>query len=254
MKKYSILTLFLSIALGVLSALCIAATALLCTAGISSEIYTEKKTSSVHVSELEETYDYGEGYIKSIVWVSDRTLSYLGSLQSISPSQHWSGEDDNLRLDLNLANSPIVSSNGKKYSSASNASEQTKPKYMIITVGLDNGVGYCTEEKFKEYYSRLIESVKEASPDTRIMLQSILPVSRSVEKDSPSISNDRIRQVNIWICDLSRELSLRYLDTHSALTDEHGYLNEKFDSGDGVALNEAGCLAMLDYVRTHGYK
>ncbi len=255
MKKLKKTTIYLTVTIGLLSALCIAGAVLLCIAGVSPNMYSEEQPTPDIGSELETTFDYGDGYIKSIVWVGDRTLSSLAALrEEISHSQLWLGEDGSLRLDYNLSTTPVIASSEKKYSSVSDAAKEAKPKYMVITVGLDNGVGYCTEEKFKEYYARLIDTVKEASPDTGIILQSVFPISRTAQKDSPSISNDRIRQVNLWISVLAAEMSVRYLDTHSALTDEKGYLKQEYDSGDGITLNEAGYGAMLEYVRTHGYK
>ncbi len=254
MKKFNIISLCTMIALGAVSALCITATVFLCIAGVSEDIYSEAQAKTQIGAELEATYDYGDGYIKSMVWVGDRTISPLKNHLDIAPSQLWLGEDGSLRLDYNLASTPVVASNDKKYSSIALAAEEIRPKYMLITVGLDNGVGYCTEEKFKEYYARLIDTVKEASPDTMIILQSVLPVSKAVEKESPSISNDRIGEVNHWICELGGELSVRYLNTHSALVDEKGYLKQEYDSGDGITLNASGYAAMLEYVRTHGYK
>ena len=255
MKKKNLTAICLIVAVAVMSVSCIVATILLCIAGVSPDIYSEKEPTSVQGSELSKTYDYGDGYIKSIIWVGDKTLSQLSACcPSIDPSQLLCGEDGSLRLDYNLSTTPVLIANEKKYASVAKAAEEIKPKYMIITVGLENGVGYCTEEKFKEYYSNLIESVKESSPDTKIILQSVFPVSRSVEKANPSVSNDRIRQVNSWINSLSTELSVRYLNTHSTLTDEKGFLKQEYDSGDGMTLNESGYGAMIEYVKTHGYK
>ena len=47
---------------------------------------------------------------------------------------------------------------------------------------------------------------------------------------------------------------MRYLHTAEVLKDKSGALDAKYDSGDGVTLNEAGYAAMLQYLRTHGYK
>ena len=255
MKKKNVTAIGFTVAIGIISACCIIATVLLCVSGVSPDIYSEKEPTSVQGSELSKTYDYGDGYIKSIIWVGDKTLSQLSACcPSIDLSQLLCGEDGSLRLDYNLSTTPVLIANEKKYASVAKAAEEIKPKYMIITVGLENGVGYCTEEKFKEYYSNLIESIKESSPDTKIILQSVFPVSRSVEKANPSVSNDRIRQVNSWINSLSTELSVRYLNTHSTLTDEKGFLKQEYDSGDGMTLNESGYGAMIEYVKTHGYK
>ena len=46
----------------------------------------------------------------------------------------------------------------------------------------------------------------------------------------------------------------RYLDTSSVLKNEDGSLKPGFDSGNGLHLNSSGYFAVIDYIRTHGYK
>ncbi len=252
MKKYNKTYGLLAIFTVVAAFACLTATVLMCIYGIRPTFNEQKNNSSS--SKLGETFDFGEGYIKSMVFVGDRTIARLDdSHPLISSSQVWSGEDGTLRLDYNLANTPILHSSDNKFYSVADAARIYKPAYMVITVGLDNGVGYCTEEKVKEYYLKLIDSIKDSSPDTKIILQSVLPVSKKAEKDNPSISNSRIREFNSWVVEVCGKASVKYLDTHSVMTDNKGALRAEFDSGDGITPNEAGYNEMLHYIRTHGY-
>lgn len=209
-------------------------------------------------SRLDKTPDYGQAYINSIIFVGDSTVANISSTELLSetfgPFQVWSGLDGELALDYNLSTSNIIFPETQKEISIPSAAEKKKPDYIVITVGVENGVPYCSEEKFKEYYTMLIESVRDSSPSTKIILQSILPVSKAAEKKDPSISNERIDNANRYIASLAEELSVRYLNTASALKGEDGRLDPRFDSGDGITLNGDGFAAMLDYIRTHGYK
>ena len=45
--------------------------------------------------------------------------------------------------------------------------------YIVVTLGTDWGVSYLEREDFKYCYSKLINALKCASPDTKIILQSI---------------------------------------------------------------------------------
>ncbi len=253
MKKYNKIYGLLAIFTVIVAFACLTSMVLMCIYGVKPTLNEQKNNASLS-AELEETYDFGEGYIKSMVFVGDRTVARLDELnQTVFSSQVWSGEDGTLRLDHNLVNTPILHSSDKKFSSVAEAARIYKPAYMLITVGLDNGVGYCTKEKVKEYYLKLIESVKDASPSTKIILQSVLPVSKKAEKEDPSISNARIREFNLWISEFCYEAAVSYLDTHSVMTDNKGALRSEFDSGDGITPNEAGYNEMLYYIRTHGY-
>ncbi len=204
---------------------------------------------------LKPTHDYGENYINSIIFVGDTTVSSMAELELLAyPHQIWSDAKGSLALDYNLSTTAIIYSDDKEGVSIASAASGIKPEYMVITVGIENGVSYCSEEKFKEYYCKLIESLKESSPQTKIILQSIFPVSKSYEKQNPELSNDRINRANLWIQEIAESESIKYLDTASILKQTNGKLNPTYDSGDGIHMNSKGFQAMLNYIRTHGYK
>ncbi len=208
-------------------------------------------------AELTETYDYGDYYVDSMVFVGDKTISAMknaGVLKDgADTKQIWSGKDGDLPLDFNASSAHIVFPYTGSEISIPNATESTRPQYMIITLGINNGIR-CSEEKFKEYYGKLIDSVKEASPDTRVILQSVFPVSKNYEKNNSGISNKKIEQANLWITELAESCGARYLNTASILKDQKGYLKQEYDSGDGIILNKDGYNAVLDYIRNHGYQ
>jgi lysophospholipase L1-like esterase len=216
---------------------------------------TDAEISTVR---LGKTPDYGQAYINNIVFLGDSTISGLSSTdlltESIGYSQIWTGEDGDLALDYNIGNTSILFPETSSPISITSAAERKKPDYIIVTVGINNGVAYCSEEKFTEYYEKLITTLKEASPSTRIILQSILPISNQAEKSLSGITNEKIGKANKWIEKIAENNSLRYLDTASVLKNTSGQLSELFDSGDGIHLNTEGFAAMLDYIRTHGYK
>lgn len=254
MKNFKAISLILSILLIALSCLCIVSLIIMCIAGVNTELFKHKEAEKPSSVGLAETFDYGEGYIKKIVFVGDRTIAPIAEMYTPSGiGGLWLGEQGTLALDYNLSSSPVTDLNGKRYASISDAAKNNTPQFLVITVGIDNGVGYCTEEKLKDYYGRLIDSIKESSPDTKIILQSVFPVSKAAHKKDSTLSKDRICQVNEWISELCTEKSVRYLDTFSALSDKNGYLLPDYDGGDGITLNKAGYDAMLNYIRTHGY-
>ena len=204
---------------------------------------------------LKPTRDYGEHYINSIIFVGDTTVSSIAVSELLAyPHQIWSGVNGHLALDYNLSTTAVVYSADNEGASIASAASIVKPEYMVITVGIENGVSYCSEEKFKEYYCKLIETIKESSPQTKIILQSIFPVSKVYEKHNPELSNERINQANLWIQEIAEGASVKYLDTASVLKQKNGKLDPTYDSGDGIHLNSKGFQAMLDYIRTHGYK
>ena len=255
MKHFAKTSILLSVLIILLAVSCISSLVLLCIKGVNISLFSKIENDDlISPNQLAQTFDYGNHYVSSIIFVADKSLSPMANKNGITKDQIWTGKSGSLPLDYNLATTSIIHSENQKGSSIADAAAIYKPQYMIIAVGLENGVGYCTEEKFKEYYIRLIKSIQESSPDTKIILQSILPVSRTAEKADPSMSNKRIDEANKYIISIAEQLGLKYLNTASALKDDNGRLNSNYDSGDGITLNEQGYKVLIQYIRTHGYK
>lgn len=207
---------------------------------------------------LEETPDYGEFYADTIIFIGDTTLYPIkdsGVLPAGSETaQVWSDESGSLPLSASIDRTEIFIPSLEKSAYIADAVSEFKPEYLLLTVGLENGVRYCTEEQFKEYYTKLIVAIKEASPDTKIIVNSIFPVSKKYEKKTQGISMGKIKDANGWLVEIAEAQGVRYLDSISALTSSKGYLKPEYDSGDGLHMNAEGYAAFMSYVRTHGYK
>lgn len=240
---------------------CLVSTIILLINGAKSDIFGHKKEpegpQSASVT-LAETTDYGQNYVNNIIFVGDTTISGLADSGMLAygsdTKQVWTGEDGDLALDFSTYKTAIVYPETGKTLTIPEAVKEKRPDYLIITLGISNGVGFCSEENFKDYYGKLISATKEASPDTKIILQSVFPISRKFEKQNSGITADKIKDANLWITELAAQNSVRYLDTTEVLQDKDGYLLQEYDSGDGLHLNSAGYNAMLSYIRTHGYK
>lgn len=128
-----------------------------------------------------------------------------------------------------------------------------KPKRAVITLGT-NSVSWRTPEKFTRLYSDLIDKILEYSPETEIVIQSIPPVSEAYEEGGSKITNKLINTFNEHLALLCRERGLKFLNTAEALKDERGYLNEKYQSGDGLHLNKSAYQIWINYFRTHSTK
>lgn len=207
---------------------------------------------------LKETPDYGANYINTIIFLGDSTISQMreaGVLyEGEGTTQIWSDADGHLPLDAKAYKTELYLPASDRTVYLTDAAAELKPDYLLITVGLENGVRYCTEEQFKDYYTRLVVAIKEASPSTHIILNSIFPVSKKYEKSTQGISKDKIDAANSWIVEIAEAQNLKYLNSAEALKNANGYLDSKYDSGDGLHLNADGYAAFFEYIRTHGYR
>lgn len=122
--------------------------------------------------------------------------------------------------------------------------EYVRPIAIVITLGV-NGCTCMSEDDFKYEYSSLVEVIKEASPDTRIILNSIYPVS----KQSTKITNQEIDIANRWIAQIARDNSVNFIDTNKILKASDGFApDDLIDSSDGIHWNRAGYKRIVEVV------
>jgi hypothetical protein len=211
-----------------------------------------------HGTTLSVTPDYGQSYIDSMIFICDSTFANIkehGLLFGGSDTrQIWTNAERDLPLEYTVDSATIIFPETNSETLITSAAQTKKPAYIVITIGINNGVPHCSANIFKEYYSKLVRSIQDASPKTKIILQSILPISKYKEENTANVSISKIDTANKWISEIAEELSVRYLDTATALKDSKGYLASDYDSGDGLHLNREGYSKVLEYIRTHGYK
>lgn len=130
------------------------------------------------------------------------------------------------------------------------ALQKASPSVLIVTVGI-NGLPAWTEETVLSYYRKLLELIRSATPDTKIVLQSVYPTAKERSPKLKAFTVDKIDRLNEWIKSLAAELSLPYLNTASVLKGADGWLVPDYHNGDGMHLNTQGFNRVLEYIIQH---
>ena len=127
----------------------------------------------------------------------------------------------------------------------------TMPKRIIISYGINQM--YSDQATFIKYYSELIDDLKAASPNSLIIIQSMLPVCYNyhIISGKPYLTNDNIDSYNVLLEQLAKDKGCKYLDTTPALKDEYNSLAPEFDSGDGLHFNPDAYKELLRYIEQH---
>jgi lysophospholipase L1-like esterase len=206
---------------------------------------------------LGETEDMGREYLDKFVFLGDSTTYGLGVYYNLGytdlvpPSQVWTPANGTLTLNQWSFTAIVYPDTGTEML-IPEAVEAKKPEYMLITLGV-NGVSFMDEEYFKSEYTNLVNAVKEKSPDTKIILNSIYPVAASYQYLG-DINNEKISAANGWIQQIAADTGVKYLDSASVLIGEDGWLPESAHNSDGMHLTGESFGKVLEYVRTHGYQ
>lgn len=201
---------------------------------------------------LAQTDDQGAVYLESFIFLGDSNTYMLAETEVLPQRQVWSTENGTLNL-ADHGSSYIV------YTAADGSTQEMliynaaaihQPQYLVINLGL-SGLTYLTEDEFKQAYTELISTIQTASPNTKIICQSILPV---IDTMSGDVQNSRIERANRWILEVAQQTGTRYLNAAELLMDDTENLRSEYAASNGVLLSEPGCQAVLYYVRTHGYQ
>lgn len=210
------------------------------------------QTSSVVLGETE---DAGQEYIDKLTFLGDSTTYGLKYYEVLSggknTTQVWTPASGTLTL-YNYATATIVFPEDGQEISIVDAVTRKQPEYLVITLGV-NGVAEMDEDWFKQDYTALVQSIQAASPNTKIICNSIYPVENDYEYIN-SINNTNIPQANEWIKAVAESTGCKYADSASVLKAEDGSLREDYGNGDGIHLNADGFNAVLEYLRTHAYQ
>ena len=204
---------------------------------------------------LAETEDMGQEYIDSMIFFGDSNTDHLRSYGMLkggrNTTQVWSPQSQTVTLNSEITNVKIIYPETGEEMTVAEAAALKKPTYLVLSLGT-NGVATLTETQFKYCYKKLITAIKQASPDTKIIVQSIYPVTSWYT----GFSNEKIDNANKWLLELAEEAGVKYVDTASVLKDSSGALKESFNSDheDGYHVNAEAYEKILQYLRTHGYK
>ncbi|NEQ20768.1 MAG: G-D-S-L family lipolytic protein [Microcoleus sp. SIO2G3] len=114
-----------------------------------------------------------------------------------------------------------------------------QPKKLFILIGInDLNQGIQVLDVVKNY-SLILRKIKDNLPNTKVFIQSVLPVN--YQKFQKNGVNDKVVELNVGLRELSKEFSYQYVDLFSAFLD----INKELDSQytiDGVHLNGQGYL------------
>lgn len=125
------------------------------------------------------------------------------------------------------------------------------PAKLYVLVGTNAIASGTADDSFLNYYGRLLDDLKSILPDTKIFVQSILPVRPEVLESSPGMATDHLNTINAAIRDMCAEKGCYYLDLASAFTDSDGALMAEYAQPDGIHLTVSGYTNWVSYLCTH---
>lgn len=129
-----------------------------------------------------------------------------------------------------------------------------KPKKIFLAIGVNDIKRGASIEEVSRNYEKIIKTITEMSPRTKLYVQSILPVNEGMLAAIYSkITNDRILKVNQNLQALSSKYKCVYVDLHrSELKGSDGQLKSTL-STDGLHLQPLAYIIWGNYLKSLKY-
>ena len=189
--------------------------------------------------------DAGQGYIDSLTFLADSSLSALKT-SGLTAGQVWVGENGLPMSDI--ANWTIVYPGDGSSISPANAAMVAKPAVLVIAIGSD-GISGLSQEAFISGYETMIRGILGASPETKLVCCSVFPVTDAYT-GSEGLDIAGAEQVNGWIQQVCVDTGAWYADIAYNITAE-GKLIGQYSDTDGKGLSGTGLSAVMSWLRTH---
>ena len=213
---------------------------------------------------LGDTPDAGMKYIDKMIFFGESTTAHLRSRGVLTGGkdthQVWADASGTRMLSSRTTSEPIVYPETGESLTVAQACAKAQPEYLVLCFGL-NGIGGFIQNKssYVNAYNKLIRAVHEVSPNTKIILQSVYPVTDGTGTQAFGMDvaalNQNINTLNAWLPEIAASHeNVRFADTASVLKNADGALADSYDNDDGIHLTATAYQEILAYLRTHAWQ
>ena len=115
-----------------------------------------------------------------------------------------------------------------------------------------NGIAWMEKDSFVQMYSDFVKELKAQCPDALIYIQSIFPINEEKfsEHYDSEITNEKIREYNSALLDMSKELGVYYLNVFETIADQNGALSDDATT-DGMHIGTDYYEKWFNYLKKH---
>ena len=114
-------------------------------------------------------------------------------------------------------------------------------KVIVLLIGTNNIPGGFTPEEIAQGIERLIKTIHEKTPKSKILLLAILPRGKSIQ----GRSNDKVRQINAKLAPMADNKTVFFLDIGDKLGEPDGTISAEV-MPDGLHVARPGFIRWMD--------
>ncbi len=183
-------------------------------------------------------------FVDKAVFVGDSRIHGFSTYGYIPSDKVFALDGSNQKTILESEFVEFENGAGGKYSLL-DALEMTKPEYILIGLGI-NGMPSLDGEEFLIEYQNLTDQILEVTPESKIVIMSIQPVSLAKENSAPLMSNERIDEFNGYLKSFAQINDFEYMDVSYALKNDYNALDVQYDAGDGLHFSNTAYRKLIE--------
>jgi lysophospholipase L1-like esterase len=127
-----------------------------------------------------------------------------------------------------------------------------QPAKVFVLIGINDIARNFPDSVILRNYARIIDRLKTGSPQTKMYVQTILPVNSSFGKLKNHYQHERIKSVNAQLKTLAARAGITLIDLYPHFTDANGQLKAEL-TFDGVHLQKPGYDIWVDVLKKGEY-
>ncbi len=117
------------------------------------------------------------------------------------------------------------------------------PAKIFLLIGINDVAQGLSIDRIAERYERLVKKIREQSPDTKLYVQSVMPINNDFNRYKTLSGKEAVvRGLNDRIKKIAASEGAEYIDLWPTLADANGKLKRAF-TNDGLHLNGVGYRA-----------
>ncbi len=194
---------------------------------------------------------YTAEYLDKCAFIGEKNIYYLGLAGLLkAPYGYYASETLTLqnyqRETVNLKDGSRPEGTDIRVLSAIRSA--SCPIYLMFgTESLSTQGADETAEQFRIF----MNDVRAAAPEAEVFVMSIPPVTAAAEKGEKPIKNSVIDDYNSRLLEICNTENVYFVDTNTALKDNHGKLDPHYAMEDGIHLTTEAGQILLNYVLSH---
>jgi lysophospholipase L1-like esterase len=189
-----------------------------------------------------EYYEADEKYFDDVLFIGDSRTVGFEMYSGLTNATFYADKGVDIK---NIYEKTPIKQDGKNVTILEALKGKSFGKIYIM-LGV-NELGWVYDSIFIEKYSKLIDDIQQLQPNAKIVIESIIHVTKEKSDSDTIYTNKIINSRNKLIKKMAEDKKVYYLDVNEVLTDKDGSLYAEA-SKDGIHLNKKYCLILKEFL------